>query len=101
MKCICCHDWEFEELPEEWETCPNCDFPVKYTDWITNLQDKSKHLENILAIISDDEVIAHRLYTYVTYYELISLSGWNKEEISRNEKEYINNLPNNNFPEKR
>ena len=62
---------------------------------------EKQHLENILAILSDDdydEVIAHRIYTYVTYYELLALL--NKEEINRNEKLYINSLPNKDFPKK-
>jgi len=48
MKCVSCGDWdwpdEWEKL-EDWQACPNCDFPVKFTGWIQQLQDKIKSLE--------------------------------------------------------
>jgi len=46
ITCICCHDWEFEnEDFEEWETCPNCEFPRRFTGWIEQLQSEIASLK--------------------------------------------------------
>jgi len=39
FSCVCCNDWEWKYGEfEDYDTCPNCDFPVKFTDWIVNMQ---------------------------------------------------------------
>jgi hypothetical protein len=48
MKCVACNNWDWpdnwEELPD-WETCPNCDFPVKFTSWVQQLQNEIASLK--------------------------------------------------------
>ena len=45
IECINCHDWLWEKEENEWDTCPNCDFPRKYIGWIEHLQQEIRDLQ--------------------------------------------------------
>lgn len=48
FKCVSCEDWTWDKNKEEfenWVTCPNCDFPVKFTGWIESMQLEIRNLQ--------------------------------------------------------
>jgi len=48
MKIMCpaCEYWDFgKEEIRSWTTCPNCDFPAKFIDWVVNMKVEIKSLE--------------------------------------------------------
>ncbi len=46
-KCISCFGWEWDtDNINDWDTCPNCDFPAKFIGWIEHLQSEIVDLRN-------------------------------------------------------